>query len=65
MPSFDWKNSPQLDGGEDAEKAFAEGDECGQQHHRVWREVVLLEAIEVEIGTEKAACRQAEATQAM
>ena len=41
--------------------AFAEGDEGGQQHHRIWCEVVRLDLVESEEGAEEAARRQAEA----
>ena len=59
------RTPPELEGGENAKKAFAQGDEGGQQHHRVWSEVVRLELIEVEEGAEESARRQAEAAQEM
>ena len=44
---------------------MAQGDEGGQQHHRVRSKVVRLELIEVEEGAEESARRQADATQEM
>ena len=55
------ERSPQLDGGEDAEVAFAHPDEGGQKHHSVGCDVMRLEMVELEERAEKAACRQAEA----
>ena len=56
---------PELEGGKDAEEALAQSDEGRQQHHRVWSEVVRLELVELEEGTEEAARRQAKAAQAV
>ena len=53
--------SLELEGGESAEVAIAEGDEGRQQHDCVWREVVWLDSIEGEEGAEEAARRKAEA----
>ena len=57
------ESPPELEGGKNAKKALAQSDEGGQQHHRVWSEVVWLELIEVEKGAEESARRQAEAAQ--
>ena len=43
----------ELDGGENAEEAFAQGDEGEQQHYRVGGEVVRLETVELQEGPEK------------
>ena len=39
---------PELEGGEDAEVAFAQGDEGRQQHHHVRSKVVRLEPVELQ-----------------
>ena len=56
---------PELEGGENAEIAFAQGDEGGQQHHRVRGEVVRLELVEFEKGTEESTHWQDDAAQEM
>ena len=66
MPSLEKKNSPpELEGGEDSEEAFAQGHEGGQQHHRVGGEVVRLEAVELQEGSEETARRQPQPAQAV
>ena len=45
--------------------SFAKGDEGGRQHHRIRREVVGMEMVEVEKRAKKAACRQAKAVEEM
>src|SRR4051812_18223377 len=52
---------PQLDGGENAEEALAQSGEGCQQHHRVWGEVVRLEAMELQKRAEEPARRQPQA----
>ena len=54
---------PELEGGENAKIAFAQGDEGGQQHHRVRGEVVRLELVEFKKRAEEGARGQADAAQ--
>ena len=42
------KLSPQLEGGENTEEAFAQSGEGGKQHHSVGSEVVRLKIVELQ-----------------
>ena len=53
---------PELEHGENSKKALAQGDEGRQQHHRIGREVMRLEVVELEEGSKESARREAEAT---
>jgi hypothetical protein len=56
---------PEFEGGESAEISFTHGDEGGQQHHRIWREVVRLDLVEIKERAEEVARWKAEAAKEM